>query len=78
MMPKSAHRAHDVLDVLVRAEDNAPWCTEVARQASHSLGGALNGVPADVISGAIGKLETLRDKRWTWASLACKLASTRH
>jgi len=62
-MPKPAHRAHDLLDVLVRAEDNAPWCSELARQATHSLGGALNGVPADVLSGAVDKLETLCDKK---------------
>ena len=62
-MPSPSHAAQALLDVVVRKDDNAPWCDALARAASHTLGGDLKGVPAEALKTAKGELKDLCDKK---------------
>ena len=62
-MPSPSHAAQALLDVVARKDDNAPWCDALARAASHTLGGDLNGVPAEALAAAKIELDDLDDKK---------------
>ena len=62
-MPLPSPIAQALLDVVVRKDDNAPWCDALARAASHALGGDLNGVPAEALMTAKVDLKDLCDKK---------------